>query len=150
MAGLCEAEGMTRSLSEFAHAVAANPAPASGSAMAYGLALAAGLAQKVAARSPEVEPSVCTRAEELREEALRLVVADQRAVEEMLAGGAPTAAAIEVPRQIGVVARGVQQLAERLVREGEPWLHADAVGAVELALAAQRTVNAILRSNGGA
>lgn len=137
------------SVAELAERMAGPGAPAAGTAAAVTTALAAALVAKVAGRSvayvddAEATEAAATR---WRERALELAGADEAAVAAMLAGGAGPAA-IAVPREIGELASLVASAAERLASAGDPRLRADAVTAHRLAEAAQRAVEAILRSN---
>lgn len=140
---------MAWTLPEFTHAMAANPAPASGSAAATAVAMAAALVEKVANRSKQCDdaPALAARAAAVRGQALALVNADYEAVVEMLRRGEPGEQAIAVPTRIGELAREVRDIAVDLEKSGNPALLADSIGARELARAAESTVNEILRSN---
>lgn len=129
--------------------MAANSAPASGSASAAAVAMAAALVAKVATRSADLDDAagMVERAESVRRRALELVEADHEAVTEMLARRSPGPAAIAVPREIGELAQTVQRMARALEIGGNPHLIADAIGARVLAGAAAQATQAILRSN---
>jgi len=138
---------MDPTLSVFTRAVARESAPASGSAAAVAVAMAAALAQKVAERSEGSAREFAAGMDLARRRALELAEADAAAVRRMLARGAPGAAAIDVPREIGELAAQVREVAVELEASGKPALLADAAGARHLAEAGGAMVRAILRSN---
>src|SRR5699024_6148850 len=99
-------------------------------------------------RSSDLERAAA--AEALRDRAITLAEADAAGVRAMLTSGADAPAdPSAVPAQIGEVAAAVGRLADLLVEQGNPRLHADAAGAGQLAAAAGASIDAILRSNQG-
>lgn len=140
---------MNSRLGEFTELIATQAAPASGSAAAMALAMGAGLAQKVVSRSPNLrdQTALGAQAQMMRDRALELIVADEHAVKDMLRRGMPGPQAVAVPQQIGEVAGDLDALASRLIKEGNPGLEADSLGALQLAQAAKKMTDAILQSN---
>lgn len=140
---------MVPDLPRFTLAMAEDSAPASGSAAAMGVAMAAALAQKVADRSRGLASAseISERVAVIRIEALDLVDADHRAVQEMLAQGEPGAEAVQVPRRIFELAGELVSIARVLEESGNAWLLADSIGVRELSQAAAGICEAILQSN---
>lgn len=127
------------------------PAPASGSAAATAAGLAAALAAKVARRSARMIDDAAALArvcDDFRERAVALAGADAAAVQAMVTDpdGVPDAAR-QVPTQIRDLCSEIAQLAAYLAAHGKPALHADAVGAAQLAQAGRAATEAILASN---
>ncbi|HEX2175027.1 MAG TPA: cyclodeaminase/cyclohydrolase family protein [Nocardioidaceae bacterium] len=164
---MTKSELSTQTVQDLLAAVAAGqPAPAAGSAAAVTAALAAALAAKgarLSGRYLDDADRLVVRADELRTRALRLAEADADAIAAMGAAVRPASEdaphdstardtvddAIAVPREIGVLAAEVGELAVRLGEQGNPRLQADAAAAGHLADAAARTAAAIVRSNEG-
>ena len=131
------------------------PGPSAGSAAGLATALGAALAAKTARLSRRQLGDAgaderAAAAEALRDRALALADADAAGVRAMLTSGADAPAdPSAVPAQIGEVAAAVGRLADLLVEQGNPRLHADAAGAGHLAATARAVIDAILRSNQG-
>lgn len=131
------------------------PGPSAGSAAGLVTAVAAALVAKTARLSRrqlgDADADADERAaaaEALRDRALTLAEDDAAGVRAMLTSGADAPAdPSAVPAHIGEVAAAVGRLADLLVEQGNPRLHADAVAAGQLAAAAGASIEAILRSN---
>jgi len=138
-------------LARFARQLAADlPSPAAGSAAAAAVAMAAGLAELAARRSGEAETA--TRAAAARSRAVVLADADADAYAEVLAtaGDARRDAlgrASGVLHEIAEAAAEVTALAAALAERGKPALRHDAAAAVELAEAAGRVCERLVRAN---
>ena len=136
------------------------PAPASGSAAAAVVAAAAALLEKcsrLSARQWADAGSALDEAHALRMRAEELVEHDVHAylsfVESVRSGeGVEDARAktVDVPLEVGRAAAAVSELAERLARNGNPKLRADAVVAAILAAAAAESVAYLVDVNLGA
>src|SRR5699024_10422016 len=127
-------------------------APACGSAAAVAAGLSAALTGKVARRSRDLLPdaeALARTADELRRRAGALAAADAAARHAMVTTRRLPDAARSVPEQIRDIAGELTPLAARLAAHGNPGLHADAVGAAQLAQAARAATEAILASNSG-
>src|SRR5690625_3588087 len=92
-------------IEHFTAGMAAESAPASGSAAALAVAMSAALVEKVARRSPGLRGGEAGgAAAQIRRRALELAGADVAAVTEMIGQREPVPAAIAVPREIGDLA----------------------------------------------
>ena len=140
-------EPLVRFLDELA---ADPPGPAAGSAAAIVVAIAAALLELAARRSGENRLS--SRASSLRTAVVPLAEADARAYQAVLASRgderrSALSRASDVLREIAAAATGVEEAASPLVERAKPALRGEAVAAVELARAARRVSEALIRIN---
>ena len=138
-------------VAQFVDDLAADPpGPAGGSALAVTVAMAAALAELAARRSGASD--LAAGAAALRRRALPLSQADADAYALVLSsdGEARTnalARASDVLREIAAAAAETQRLASPLLDQANPALRADVRAALELADAARRSVEHLVRAN---